>query len=215
MLQMYWIKMTKNKIMFWVPVIELVVILPMLIYIMSRNEHRGELELANEIIRQLHVWIPLGAGWWSIVFANDFFSSDGNELLYLFHKTLHIVMGQGVSFFLYVICIIMAFPLYRMIFSMDWIVMWQVIMESLMIAGFTFFLSFFLQNTGAALLIIITYCIYLNLFDKLHMFDIISVFPTDCVFPAWESGLVIKTFVIAAVFWGLGGICVKKRRVLL
>ncbi len=41
------------------------------------------------------------------------------------------------------------------------------------------------------------------------------IFPMDCVFPVWEIGLVIKTFVMAAVFWGIGVVYVKKRRILL
>ncbi len=213
MSKLFWIRMTKNKIFFLIPFFLLVVVLPLLIYIMRIHGENRDLQVETEIMQQLHVWIPMFSSWWIIVYSNDFFSADGNELLYLFHKSQHIYVGELVCVIGYILCTMLVFPIYQRIYPIAGTVLWQVVIESVMIAAFMFFLSFALQNTGAALLIVIVYCVYLNLFDVLHMFDFISIFPREYLLPELDTTQVLRAIISGAVFWCGGMLTVKKNRI--
>lgn len=213
MVKMYLVQMTKNKIRFIVPFVVLLVLIPAMIgTIVSSSGNSGDVKLAD-IIRQLHVWIPLFSGWWTIVFTADFFSSDGNELMYLFHRQIYVFWGQMAALIFYLLLVFGGFCLYGVICPIEEVVLWQLLLESAMVCSLTFFICFLLQNTGAALMVSVLYCVYLNLFDSLNMFGFLSVFPREMQSVAWEPGIAVKAMVGTIVFLLVGTLLFQVRRV--
>lgn len=213
MVKMYVVQMTKSKIRFIVPIVVLLVLLPVIIgTIVTSSGNSGDVKQA-EIIRQLHVWIPLFSGWWTIVFTTDFFSSDGNELMYLFHKQFYVFGGQMAVLIIYLLLVSGGYCLYGAVCPMEEVVLWQLLLESAMVCSLTFFTCFLLQNTGAALMISVLYCLYLNLFDSLNMFGFLSVFPQEMQFAAWDPGIAAKAIVGTVVFLAGGTLLFRVRRV--
>lgn len=211
--RLYVVQMTKSKVRSVVPIIVLFVFLPVLIgTIASTSSEPGDMQTVD-MIRQLHVWIPLFSGWWTIVFAHDFFSVDGNELMYLYHRTTHILAGQIVGMLIYLFLVCVSFTLYDAIYPMEQEILYQLLLESMMVCNLTFFTCFLFQNTGAALMIIVVYCIYLNLFDALGMFRFLSVFPQKTLFTKWDNGMPGKALAGALVFCASGTALSKIRRV--
>lgn len=213
MVKMYLVQMTKNKIRFIVPIVVLLVLIPAMIgTIVSSSGNPDDVKMAD-VIRQLHVWIPLFSGWWSIVFTADFFSSDGNELMYLFHRQIYVFGGQMAALIFYLLLVCGGFCLYGEICPMEEVVLWQLLPESAMVCSLTFFICFLLQNTGAALMTSVLYCIYLNLFDTLNMFGFLSVFPRDMQSAVWDQGMAVKAIAGTIVFLSAGTLLFQVRRV--
>lgn len=71
MVKMYVVQMTKSKIRFIVPVVVLLFLMPAIVWTIVSSGNSSDVRQAD-IIRQLHVWIPLFSGWWTIVFTTDF-----------------------------------------------------------------------------------------------------------------------------------------------
>lgn len=89
MSKLYFVQMTKNKLRFAVPLIALFVLIPALAALILTGPE-SDIKMAD-CIRQLHVWVPLFSTWWILLYAGDFFSHDGNELMYLIWKPHQII----------------------------------------------------------------------------------------------------------------------------
>lgn len=213
MVKLYVVRMTKGKIRFAIPIIVLLVLFPVMIGTIMTGSGNSDDTKTVDLVRQLHVWIPLLSGWWTIVFTNDFFSSGGNELMYLFHNTVDIFIGQIASMMLYLVLVSGCFCLYNAMYPMEDAVLYQLLIESAMVCSLTFFACFLFQNTGAALMINVIYCIYLNLFDTLQIFSFLSIFPQDTLFVKWDTEIMIKTLVSAILFLVGGTVLSKVQRV--
>lgn len=212
MVKMYVVQMTKSKIRFIVPVVVLLFLMPAIVWTIVSSGNSSDVRQAD-IIRQLHVWIPLFSGWWTIIFTTDFFSSDGNELMYLFHRQIYVFAGQLAAMAGYLLLVAGGFCLYGAICPMEEVVLWQLLFESAMVGSLTFFTCFLLQNTGAALMVSVLYCIYLNLFDPLNMFGFLSVFPREMQSAAWDPVLAVKAVAGTIVFLAGGTLLFQVRRV--
>ena len=88
----------------------------------------------------------------------------------------------------------------------------QLSVETVFIASLTLFSSFLLQNTGGSLLIVIAYCVYLNHFDSLGIFQFMSVFPRREEFLNFNVGLLRNALISSGIMSALGSECIGWRR---
>ena len=211
MIPLYLIQMSKNKFRFLVPFVVLFALVPALIeWIMASGNTGYQM---SDMLRQFHVWIPLFATWWILLYNNDFFSSDGNELMYLIYKPGQIVLCQLFNLVLYLLFASLAFVIIRFIYPFSNLLLCQLLVEAAMMGSMAFFCCYLFQNTGAALLVAVFYDIYLNLFDELSFFQGISIFPQQMLAVEWEWSQMVKAVLGMLVFFVTGAVLVKKRRV--
>lgn len=206
-------RLKKKKMLFLIPLLVLGIVLPVLIAIII-HQNAGDVQMAKaEIFRQLHVWVPMFATWWTILVFQDFFEHEGNEILYLYHSPLQFLKDQCLVQLWYVMVVCVFFcAIYRSV-GLEGFVLLQLLMESLFIGSLTYFLCFLFQNSGGTLLIVIAYSIYLNLFDSLKMFQFMSVFP-EKLMRTQEDVRRIYACIILSLFFVTGGfVCSKIRRV--
>lgn len=211
MIQLYIIQMTKNKLRFLAPIVVLFVLVPALIALIAASGNTGYQK--SDMLRQLHVWIPLFATWWVLLYNSDFFSSHGNELMYLIYKPWQIATCQLFNLVLYILFASLAFVRLRLLYPFPNLLLCQLLVESAMMGSMTFFCCYLFQNTGAALLVAVLYDIYLNLFDELSFFHAISIFPHQMLEVEWEWSQIEKAMLGMIVFFVAGAVLAKGRRV--
>ena len=209
MSKLYFVQMTKNKLRFAVPLIALFVLIPALAGLIVTRP--GAFALMADCIRQLHVWVPLFSTWWILLYAGDFFSHDGNELMYLIWKPHQIIACEVAGVFGFMI--VLSFGVLQIIQPFDILLLWQILSEIWMMAGMAFFCCFLFQSTGAALMTAVLYGIYLNLFDGLHMFSAISIFPQQTLTIEADPLRMTAAIIAGSVFFAAGAACVKYRKV--
>ena len=105
MSKLYFVQMTKNKLRFAVPLIALFVLIPALAALILTGPE-SDIKMAD-CIRQLHVWVPLFSTWWILLYAGDFFSHDGNELMYLIWKPHQIIACEVAGVFGFMIAAVL------------------------------------------------------------------------------------------------------------
>lgn len=209
--KLYLVQMTKNKLRFLVPFAALFVLIPALAALILSGPE-SDIKTAD-CIRQIHVWIPLFSTWWILIYAGDFFSHDGNELMYLIWKPHQITACVAAGIAAYMAAAVLSFALLQTIQPFDVLLLWQILAETWMLAGMVFFCCFLFQSTGAALMVAVLYDIYLNLFDGLHMFSAISVFPQQTLTVEADPPRMLAALVAGIVFFAGGAVCVKYRKV--
>lgn len=202
----------KKKGMILVPLLILWILLPVLC-IFFRHQYEGNMEEAvRAFTSQMHTWIPIFSVWWGIALFQDFFESGGNELLYLYHHPPYFLKIQGTSMLLYNCCVAVCFLICRQFMSFELFLMAQLMAEAVFAGAFAYFLIFALLNTGAALITVAAYCIYINLFDILGLLDFMSVFPKDSFATSENIRLIGNTCLSALAFLVIGFLCSKFRR---
>lgn len=211
MSKLYFVQMTKNKLRFAVPLIALFVLIPALAALILTGPE-SDIKMAD-CIRQLHVWVPLFSTWWILLYAGDFFSHDGNELMYLIWKPYQIIVCEVAGVFGFMIAAVLSFGVLQIIQPFDILLLWQILSETWMMAGMAFFCCFLFQSTGAALMTAVLYGIYLNLFDGLHMFSAISIFPQQTLTIEADPLRMTAAIIAGSVFFAAGAACVKYRKV--
>lgn len=210
MAKLYLVQMTKNKLRFVVPFAALFVLIPALAaWILSGPE--SDIKTAD-CIRQLHVWIPLFCTWWILIYAGDFFSHDGNELMYLIWKPYQITVCVTAGIAAYMAAAVLSFAVLQSVQPFDLLLLWQILAETWMVAGLAFFCCFLFQSTGAALMAAVLYDIYLNLFDGLHMFSAISIFPQQTLTVESDPPRMAAAWIAGIVLFAGGAVCVKGRK---
>lgn len=193
-------RLKKKKLLFLVPFLVMGVLVPALIMLII-YQNGGDIWLARtDIFRQLHVWIPMFAVWWTILVFQDFFEHEGNEILYLYHSPVQLLRDQCLVLVWYIMTIGFFWLLFYRFAGFGEIVLIQLVLESLFIGNFSYFLCFFLQNSGGTFLIVLAYCIYLNLFDSLNLFRFMSVFPEDVVVAQTDVRRMYMSAVLAVLF---------------
>lgn len=83
--------------------------------------------------------------------------------------------------------------------DMPYFILGRLAAETLCEAALTYFFAFLLLNTRGCLLVSIGYCVYINMFDTLHLFGFMSIFPCPEEFLVWEGGRVRNALVAAVV----------------
>lgn len=96
--------------------------------------------------------------------------------------------------------------------NMPYFILGQLSTETLCVVALTYFSAFLLLNTGGCLLVSIGYCVYIKMFDTLHVFGFMSIFPCLEEFLVWEVGSVRNALVVAIVLNAAGMVCMKFRR---
>ncbi len=207
------VRMIRNKLGALAPILLLYVVLPALIWGITAISGGTDEAQKSDVLRLLHLWIPLFSGWWALMYANDFFSNDGNEIMFLLHKGHHVLASQVCYMVLYLVLLVGSFQIYTRLCPMETTVLWQLLTESIMLCNFTFCGCFLFQNTGASFMLVVIYCVYIIMFDYLHMFDMISIFPRDYANVIWEPQVAGKSLVAGVVFCVAGMWFYCKRRV--
>lgn len=211
MAKLYLIQMTKNKLRFVVPFVALFVLIPALAALIL-SEPESDIKMAD-CIRQLHVWIPLFSTWWILIYAGDFFSHDGNELMYLIWKPHQIIVCVAAGVAVYMTAAVLSFAVLQSIQPFAVLLLWQILAEIWMMASLAFFCCFLFQSTGAALMVAVLYDIYLNLFDGLHMFSAISIFPQQTLTVEADPPRMAAALIAGIVLFVGGAVCVKDRKI--
>lgn len=212
MIYLTFVRLRKKKALAFVPFFVLYVFLPILSILFQYHYRDSQEEFLRVVTQQLHVWIPMFSSWWPILLLNDFFDSEGNELLYLYHSPLYFLGAQCLSVFLYSGAIVLFFCVFQMLVSFEIFVLAQLMIESLVISSLTYFLCFLLQNTGAGFLIVIVYCIYINLFDNLNLLSFMSIFPQESMVTQENIELLKGSGLAALIFMGGGFVCSLLRK---
>lgn len=211
MAKLYLVQMTKNKLRFVVPFAALFVLIPALAALILSGPE-SDIKTAD-CIRQLHVWIPLFSTWWILIYAGDFFSHDGNELMYLIWKPYQITACVAAGIAAYMAAAVLSFAMLQGVRSFEILLLWQMLAEIWMMASLAFFCCFLFQSTGAALMVAVLYDIYLNLFDGLHMFSAISIFPQQTLTVEVDPPRMAAALIAGIVLFVGGAMCVKDRKI--
>ena len=211
MAKLYLIQMTKNKLRFVVPFVALFVLIPALAALILSGPE-SDIKMAD-CIRQLHVWIPLFSTWWILIYAGDFFSHDGNELMYLIWKPHQIIVCVAAGVAVYMTTAVLSFAVLQSIQPFAALLLWQILAETWMMASLAFFCCFLFQSTGAALMAAVLYDIYINLFDGLHMFSAISIFPQQTLTAEADPPRMAAALIVGIVLFVGGAVCVKVRKI--
>lgn len=206
-------RLIKKKIMFFLPLIMMGVVLPLLSVFFYRHDAGDYEEFISNITLQMHVWIPMFSAWWVILLFNDFFEGEGNELLYIYFRPRQLFAEHIFFVILYVASIVVIFSLFRIFFDLEIFVLFQLMAESLVISSATYFLCFAFQKTGVGLLMAMVYCIYLNLFDNLKLLKFLSVFPESSVADAENMELIKISVIFSLLFLCFGFLLSKFRRI--
>lgn len=193
-------QLIKKKIMFFLPLFFLGGVLPLLSVFLYRNFENDYEEFISNITLQMHVWIPMFSAWWGILLFNDFFENEGNELLYMYYRPVHLLVEQLFVSLLYVIALILFFSLFQHFVDVEKFLLVQLIAESLVISSAVYFLCFAFQKTGVGLLMAVTYCIYLNLFDSLKLLKFLSIFPESSIADTENVGVIKISVFISFLF---------------
>lgn len=207
MLRLTFARLQKKKVMALVPLVVSFVLLPVMGLFFCRQNEGDMEEAVREFTLQMHVWIPLFSAWWGLILFQDFFESGGNELLYLYHHPTYFLKIQCVAVLLYSFCIIACFLICRQFMPLEWFLVVQLTTEAFFAAALAYFLYFAFLNTGAGLLIVAAYCIYINLFDTLGMLNFISVFPKYSNNTTENVRLIGCSYLSALIFLVLGFLC--------
>ncbi len=212
MISLLWARLRKRKAIMVIPIFIIGIFVPIMCHYFSVRYVEEPERIVEEIIALLHTCIPMAGCWWIILLYQDFFVWEGNELLYYYHSWRQLIkeyifvmaVYAGISGFI-AFCIqqTIDFPLF---------VIGQLSVETVFIASLTLFSSFLLQNTGGSLLIVIAYCVYLNHFDSLGIFQFMSVFPRREEFLNFNVGLLRNALISSGIMSALGSECIGWRR---
>ncbi len=212
MISLLWARIRKRKTMIVIPIFIIGIFVPIMSYYFSVQYVKEPERIVEEVIALLHTCIPMAGCWWIILLYQDFFEWEGNELLYYYHSLRQLIKEYifvvavyiGISGFI-IFCIqqTIDFPFY---------LIGQLSAEIMFIASLTLFSSFLSQNTGGSLLIVLAYCVYLNHFDSLGIFQFMSVFPQREEFLYFNVGLLKNALISSGIMSVLGSACIGWRR---
>lgn len=213
MSKLLFVLLKKSKLFFFVPLFILGVVLPFMC-VFFYNHYNKDMQLfMQNIIIQLHLFIPLLSSWWTILILKDFYESDGNELLYLYYRPRHLLVVHCMSVVMYIGMIIVFFFIFQIFTNATIFFMYQLIVESLVVSSLVYFLCMALQNTGTGLLIVLSYCVYINLFDSLRVLTFMSIFPMNGEASSENIRLIEISLMITVVLLGGGYVFSKIRHV--
>lgn len=169
-------------------------------------------EIIKNTLILMHTCIPMLVTWWIILLYHDFFSWEGNELLYYYHSQRALVKQYVIVLLVYGLMETAVFAVVQSMVDMPYFILGQLLAETMCVAAMVYFFAFLLLNTGGCLLVSIGYCVYINMFDTLNLFGFMSIFPRPEEFLVWNGGRVRNTLVAAAVLHAVGLVCMKFRR---
>lgn len=202
----------KRKALILIPVFIIVVFIPLMCRHYTLRYADDPDEMLKNTLTLLHTCIPMLISWWIILLYQDFFSWEGNELLYYYYPQPKLLSLYGAALFAYGLMEAGVFAAVRHIIDLPLFVLGQLAAETLFVAALTYFFAFLLLNTGGSLLVSIGYCVYLNMFDTLNLFGFMSIFPRPEQFLIWDGARVKHTLIIAVILDIAGMICMKYRR---
>lgn len=126
---------------------------------------------------QMHGWLPLFSVWWLSILMNDYCIDGMKELLIIYNSSITLLKSKIFCLIFYMAYLTMFFLILNQKLCFDNRMLQQLILESLMVESIYLTLFYFTQSTGATLLTIVLYCMFINFFDINHFFNAVSVFP--------------------------------------
>lgn len=212
MIRLYIRQMTRNKIVFLIPIIVLFIILPLILKGIIVIDSDSENMILPHMLQTYHTLVPIFSCWWGILFVNDYFNDNGNEMIYLVNKLPSLIFVYFSGILCYSVLLAIATCIYRsVIYDVSFDLIYQLIVESFAMYSIVFFISFLIRNTAMGIMFSLIYCVYINIFDIQKMFASVSIFPKDILLPI-DWNLELKNFVVAIIFFILGLFLYKYNR---
>lgn len=202
----------KRKALILIPVFVIGIFIPLMCRHYTVRYADNPDELVQNALTLMHTCIPMLISWWIILLYQDFFSWDGNELLYYYYPQPKLLRLYGTALLAYGLMEVAVFAAVRHIIDMPLFVLGQLAAETLFVAALTYFFTFLLLNTGGSLLVSIGYCVYLNMFDTLNLFGFMSIFPRTDEFLIWNGARIRHALIAAVILNAAGMVCMKYRR---
>ena len=178
------------------------------------NLYPGDYEtIKMYVIPNFHLIISLMSSWWIILLFSEFISERGNEVFYLY-SSIKSVMGCVIFLeMLYITLMSLYFVLFCNELGLSIFFVILLSGESLFISGLSFFIIQLTKNTSIALGMVSVYCVYLLKFDPMNVMGCISIFPLNNTFGKDSLYQIFIDLGFATIFYLVGGICYKKRKV--
>lgn len=207
----YWL--LKNlKIFFFIPVFVVIVYFPIAsFYLYDAFNDSLNLFFIN-IHQRFFLFFPLFSVWWTIFVLKEFMDAQGNELLYIYNKPKHIMKIQLLICLLYSLNVAAYMLVFNFIFSNHFFIMIQLLICSFTMCSFAFFVSLLFNSTGIALLLSVTYCIFLNLFDLDNVLSFISIFPNTFEINMESLIHIVCVFLVGIIFNASGYLISKFKK---
>lgn len=202
----------KRNPLILLPLFVIVLFVPLMCYHYTIRFADTPDEIVHNALTLMHTCLPLLISWWIILLFQDFFSWEGNELLYYYYSQPKLLCLYGVLLLVYGLAETAAFAAVRCIIELPLFILGQLAAETLCVAALAYFFAFLLLNSGGSLLISIGYCVYLNMFDTLNLFGFMSIFPRADAFLIQDGERIRHTLIAAILLNAAGMVCMKFRR---
>lgn len=191
---------------FLVPLAALFLLIPLMVLATLRNAGGGESFAECAIICQL--FIPSFAVWWPLFVMNEYLSSPGKELLFVYKSWRDsLLLKMIILWALFATSTLLLFLYFTSLFSFVWLLFIAIISQSILLISLGYVLSLIGQNTFIAL---ITNFAYSSLFILVWPNSLLSIY-TIGYFD--HATMLVKTGIIAMVSLALlfGGYQLEKR----
>ena len=178
------------------------------------NLYAGDFEAIRAyIVPNFHLIVSLLSVWWTVIFFSQFTTEQGNELIYMSFRTSSVIKCQLLMEALYAILVFLYFLAVRNLYHLPFALCYFLAAESFFMGGLAFFLIQLTKNISLSLVGVAVYCVFLLKFDSGHILSKFSIFPEgEALLPFPVRRLAVEVG-IAAVFYILGGVCFRKRKV--
>lgn len=200
------------KMLFWVPVVGMNVVVPLLNYRAFLKAGPDEMALLPLEFHQLMaVTAPVLCVWWAIFVMREYVESDGAEVLYVCHAR-HKIWDAMALFLLFLIDISILYAVYIHFFSEMWRSFCMILCVCVFIFGLSFVLIFLTKSVSITLMIILLYVIVSILFvEERNIFPFFSANSIAApkllkgfYLPLGASGLILSA----------GGIILNRRNII-
>ncbi len=156
---------------------------------------------------------PVLAGWWPILFYSSFIDRPGNELFFLYFPARREALCPLGIEAAYLAAVSLYFLAIRGIYELPLSFLGVLAGEIFFISGLVFFLIQLTRSTGIALGMSVIYCVYLTKFDRLEIFQFLSIFSETAAWSEDVAGKLGGALCFGAAFHIAGFAILKKRRV--
>ena len=176
--------------------------------------YAGEPELIRAFVAENFQLVgAVLAGWWPILFYSSFIDRPGNELFFLYFPARREALCPLGIEAAYLAAVSLYFLAIRGIYELPLSFLGVLAGEIFFINGLVFFLIQLTRNTGIALGASVIYCVYLIKFDRLEIFQFLSIFSGTASWSEDAAGKLGGALGFGAAFHIAGFAILKKRRV--
>ncbi len=177
---------------FLVPLAVLFLLIPLMVLATLRNAGGGESFAECAIICQL--FIPSFAVWWPLFVMNEYLSSPGKELLFVYKSWRDSLMVKMIILWaLFTILTLLLFLYFTTLFNFVWFLFIAIIIQSMFLISLGNVLSLIAQNTFISLIVNFAYSSLFILVWPNSLLSIYTIGNFD------HATMLVKTGIIAMV----------------